>query len=202
MEKDQGGLEALLGEIESAAGEADRDATTLSVADMQAHFGRRAFGPILVIAALPVITPLVNIPGVASTMGIVIFLLALQMLLGRSSIWLPNWLRRRSVQVSRFKKAARYAQPFASRIDKLMRPRLEFLTHPPFVQGVAFCCAALGGVMPVLEAVPGTSAIPGVPVVLFGLGIMTHDGLLIVLGFIVLALISTGAGLLWTMLPG
>jgi hypothetical protein len=180
-------LEGVLEEIQSAG-----EGEAVSIADIQERLGRRSFGPLLLVASVVLMTPLVNIPGLPTIMGVVILLTSLQMLIGRPAIWLPRPIRARSVRRDRVEKAVAFALRPARLIDRLIRPRLAFLTAPPMVYVVALCCAALGAVMPPLEFVPGTSAIPAIPVAILALGLTARDGVLIILGLA--ALIAALAG--------
>jgi hypothetical protein len=87
-------LEEVFEEIRTAG-----EDETVSIADIQERLGHRSFGPLLLFAGLVLVTPLVNIPGMPTIMGIVILLTSLQMLVGRPSIWLPQPIRRRSMKV-------------------------------------------------------------------------------------------------------
>ncbi|MEQ4538006.1 MAG: exopolysaccharide biosynthesis protein [Billgrantia sp.] len=55
--------------------------------------GRRSFGPLLLLAGLVTLAPVISgIPGVPSLMGMFTFLVCAQLLVGRRTFWLPAWL--------------------------------------------------------------------------------------------------------------
>lgn len=53
--------------------------------------GRRSFGPLLLMAGLIILAPVVgDIPGVPSIMGVFIVLVSVQLLIGQEHFWLPK----------------------------------------------------------------------------------------------------------------
>src|SRR5690606_39349695 len=80
-----------------------------SVGDVLDHIGTRSFAPILLVAGLVMLAPLVgDIPGVPVLMGVIVILVAGQFLLRREHVWLPQWILRRSVEHSKVEKAAKW----------------------------------------------------------------------------------------------
>ena len=73
------------------------DGREVSVDDMMNAFGAASFVPLLILPALMVISPLGGVPGLSSLFGVMIVLIAGQRVLGRHNIWLPGFLRHRSV---------------------------------------------------------------------------------------------------------
>lgn len=178
--------ETLLAEIRNAGAASDR----ISVGEILDRLGDRSFGPILLVAALPPMTPLAAIPGLATILAIVIFLTAGQMLIRRPHIWLPSAILRRSVPCERITRTVDILDPVARFAGKIVKPRLEFMLREPFHSIIAACCCLLALTMPPLEFVPFTSGIPCFPVAVFGLALLTNDGLLALTGlsFLVVAL--------------
>jgi hypothetical protein len=163
--------------------EAGDDPQTVTLADIREQLGRRSFGPLLLFAGLALSTPLSGIPGLPSLFGLIIALIAGQMLIGLEGLWMPQFVLRRSFtreKVERFDKIVRYVARY---VDKIIRPRWCYLTERPFSTVIAALCCLLGLIMPPLEFVPLTSAIPAFPVAMFGLALMTRDGLFVIIGF-------------------
>jgi hypothetical protein len=172
------------------------DPETVTVADVRERLGQRSFGPLLLFAGLVLSTPIVGIPGLPTTLAIVIMLTSGQMLFGLQRLWLPKFLLRRSIarrHLERFDRIVRYA---AGYVDRIIRPRLIWLTAKPFSSLIAALCFLLGLIMLPLEYVPLTSSIPAFPVAAFGLALTTRDGLFVILG---LALILAGLGFFITV---
>jgi hypothetical protein len=175
--------------------EAGSDPETVSVADIRGHLGRRAFGPVLAVAALPSLTPVSTVPLLPSVLSVIIFLTAAQMVAGMREIWLPKRILRLSLGRARLVGIVRFVLPAARFLDRLIRPRLVALTREPAIYGVGIVCCLLALIKLPLEVVPFTSGIPAFPVLLFGLAMTARDGALIV---VTLVLIAAGiAGLIF-----
>ena len=90
-------LSQLLDRIEETA---NRDEQISLDAILEA-VGHRSFGPVLLLAGLVMLAPIIgDIPGVPSIMGVLVVLTAGQLLFHRQRIWLPRWLLKRSVKAS------------------------------------------------------------------------------------------------------
>ena len=159
-------------------------AECLSLHDVLETIGDASFGPILLLPALAVATPLSGIPLFSSLMGIVILLVALQMLLRRQHLWLPDWVLQRQVKGQVVHKAFGYLRPVAAWSDAHTHHRAQWLLRPPFVVVPQLLCVLSGVMMPMLEVVPFSSSALGTGVALLALGMMTRDGLVLALGVI------------------
>jgi len=178
-------LSILLKDVQSIRG----DAKDLSIAEVVEHLGRRAFGPLLLLAALPTLTPISTIPGVATVGAVIILLAAGQMAFGQERLWLPAWLSRRRISRSSIKRVMTWVRPIASFVDKLIRPRLTWLVQQPYLFAIAVACILLAFVMFPLQLVPFTSGIPSFPVALFGLAMLARDGVLVIAGLVSAAVV-------------
>jgi hypothetical protein len=178
--KKSNNLSGMLDSLEGA-GEGDGE---VAIADILDSIGQRSFGPLLLVPGLIVLSPIAGIPGVGTASGIVIFLIAGQMLIGRRHFWLPGFIRRRTIERGRLEKSLRALRPVARIVDKILRPRLDFLTRRPFVYVVAATCVALSFMLPVLDMVPFTSLAPASAIAAFGLSIIAHDGAVAAIAFL------------------
>ena len=75
----------------------------------------------------------------------------------------------------------RQAYPYVCQVDRFLKPRLTFLTEPPFVQLVAIVCVAAALVSFPLGLVPFGPVLPGLTVLLFGLALTARDGFVLIL---------------------
>ena len=78
----------------------------VTVDDIQGCLGRDAFGPTLLALGLLALSPVGDIPGAPTVLGIFIFSIGLQMAAGRKTLWIPRPLARRSVKGRRLRQAA------------------------------------------------------------------------------------------------
>jgi hypothetical protein len=183
LAEDTGTVRNLEDLLERLAGAGD-EAGSICIQVILESLGTRSFGSLFLFAALPPLTPVSTIPGVPSTVGIITILTALQLLMGRPSIWLPQVILRHSIDRARLGKALSSLQPVARRIDKLLRPSLPMMTRRSATCVIGLCCLLLGIMMLPLEIVPFTSGIPAFPVALFGLALISRDGRVAIAGFI------------------
>jgi hypothetical protein len=168
-----GSLDALLNEVAALA-----DGTSPpSLEQVLQSFGPTGALPVMMTVALLIVSPLSGIPMMSTLAGLTIAGLAFQMALGRRSIWLPAWLRRRRVTGARLIDAIRAVRPMARFLDRHSRPRLRLLTAPPASRLVLLLCGLCGLSMPALELVPFTSSLLALVVACLGFSLLVRDGL-------------------------
>lgn len=173
-------LEQLLNRINDAA----HDKYQVSLDAITQELGSRAFGPLLLLAGLITAAPVIgDIPGVPTLMGVFVFLISVQMLIGRNHLWLPQWLVKRSVAKSKVEKAIRWTRRPARFIDRLLRPRLMMFVQGVGTYAIAVACLAIAAAMPPMEFVPFTANIASIALTAFGLALIAKDGLLALLAF-------------------
>lgn len=156
----------------------------VSVGDIAAGLGSRSFAPLILAIGVLGVTPIDSIPTLPTIFGIVVFLTAGQLLLGRRSLWIPGIISARSVNGDRLKAALVRAKPAAKRVDTWIGARYGAFTHGGFLTGIAVCCMVLAVIMPFLEFVPLVSTIPSLAFTSFGIALLLNDGLASLLGFV------------------
>lgn len=121
----------------SAAGDgarecADKDKDAVTLGALIDEIGTRSFGPLLLLAGLVTVMPIVgDIPGVPTVMALLVLLVAGQLLLGREHFWLPRWVLDRRVRRDRLVRALGWLRRPARWVDRLLRPRLAWLVRGP-----------------------------------------------------------------------
>jgi hypothetical protein len=179
-ENDDAPLNAALDRLEEEEGRP-------TVGEMLEDLGGASFGYTLFLPAIVVVTPLSGIPGLSSLCGITIALAAVQMLAGRKHVWLPRFIRCRRIDHDKLDTVLRWMRRPLTWVDRVTRPRLEWLVHRPAVMVLQLASLLCGAAMPVLELVPLTSSILGLAVVFFSVSMVTRDGLLALGGMAVIA---------------
>ncbi|WP_106477227.1 exopolysaccharide biosynthesis protein [Phytohalomonas tamaricis] len=181
MSRERANLTSLLDQLEDSV-----EGKKVTLGEVIDIFEARGFGPLLIIPGLiAAIPPIGAIPGVPSTCGILIALIAVQLIFGRKSPWLPSKLSNVSFSRDKLKRFTGKAKRVTKWVDKLLKPRFKGLTHEAAKKVIAFIAVLLGLSMIPLELVPFAGAIPASTLVLLGLGLTAEDGLLIVIGFCV-----------------
>lgn len=190
-----GTLETLVGKVVERAEAGEK----ISIGLVQQIAGQRAAGPLLLLPALLVISPLSIIPGIPTIVGINTILVAGQVALGREQVWLPDWLRKRCLLAKHGKKLAGFLKPVTKVADGIVRRRFRFLTSAPMRRVGAAICVLVGAIMPVLEFVPFTSTWAAAIIAVYALAITARDGFL-ALAWVGLVLGAIGIGyVVWQM---
>ncbi|WFL75980.1 exopolysaccharide biosynthesis protein [Altererythrobacter arenosus] len=151
------------------------------IGDVVDEFGRRSYGPFLLIFALLELTPLGGIPGVPSFLALMCALVAVQMLLAGDHIWLPNWIEQRSVGADKLNKSAHKLEGIAEKLDHWFHGRLKQFTSAPMQKVAAVMILLLCLTVPPLEFLPFASSAPMLAIAAFGLALTVRDGLLMLI---------------------
>jgi len=172
----------LLDRIEEASSGEER----ITLEMIMDAMGSRAFGPILLLAGIITLMPLVgDIPGVPTTMAILVLLSAVQLLFRREGIWLPSWILQRSVERGKLERGLEWARRPAGMLDRWLRPRIPWLLQGPGLWVVAVACITIAAAMPAMEFVPFSANAAGVALTAFGLALVTRDGVLVLIALAV-----------------
>ncbi|SDO36063.1 exopolysaccharide biosynthesis protein [Vreelandella arcis] len=163
----------------------EQDAQRVSVNNVVHAIGRRSFGPLLLVAGLITLAPIIgDIPGMPTLMATLVLLVSVQLLAGRETFWLPQWLLKRSISQPKFDKGLRLMKKPARWIDGLLRVRLPWLTGYIGIRVTAVVCLLIALAMPPMEFVPFSANGAGLALSLLGLGLVARDGLMLLLGFV------------------
>lgn len=163
----------------------ERENAQVSVDDVVHAVGRRSFGPLLLLAGLITLAPIIgDIPGMPTLMAVLVLLTSSQLLVGRETFWLPKWLLNRSLSRQKFDKALHYMQKPAKWVDGLLGVRLAWMTGYIGIRVTAFACLLVALAMPPMEFIPFSANGAGLALTLFGLGLVARDGLMLALGFL------------------
>jgi hypothetical protein len=161
-----------------------------TVLDATQHAGFGFLIGFLAMLALPV-------PGLGGPFGLGIAFLGAQLAVGRSHPWLPGILRRRSVsQRMRIWLAEKLARA-TGWLERVVKPRWSVVFRPSvwWLVGLGLVLQGLGLALPL--PIPGSNLVFIVPIVLYAIGLLEDDGLLIVLGHVAGAVNVTLVLLLW-----
>lgn len=150
--------------------------------DVIAVLRDRAFALLIVLLGLPNCLPMP--PPIPLVCGLLLALVAAQILAGRAAPWLPEALLHRSIRRGDVQRAVRRALPVLRRLERWSRPRIMMLdsAFAMRLMGLLLLTLALG----LLVAAPVVGQIPlGIAVCLVGLGLVERDGVVVLVGFAV-----------------
>lgn len=147
--------------------------------------GRRSYGPLLLVIGLFAISPATVLPGMTSVAAAITLLIATQMAVGLRRPWLPRQILELRVPRRPFFAFLDSARTRVETMDgDLVRARWEPLTRGPFMYVVALSVVLAALVTFPLSLIPFAPLAPGIAVVLFAVGIIARDGLLLALGMV------------------
>jgi hypothetical protein len=152
------------------------DAVTIE--QIREALGDRSFATLLVFFALLNLLPLP--PGSTLVLGIPLLLIALQMVLGNRTVWLPRFLLAKSVSAERFRHLSEKLVPRLQRLERVVQPR-----YWPFARGRAdriLGALALIMAIAITLPIPFGNWFPALSCVLLGLALSERDGILLTAG--------------------
>jgi hypothetical protein len=148
-------------------------------------FGPRSFAIVFVlllgVPALPLPTG-----GATHVFEVIAVLLALQLIVGRDEIWLPERWRQIELAGPRQQRFLHGLMRVIRWLERFSRPRLRFLfdRRPT---NIVFGLLVVGGSVAAFVAPPftGLDTLPGLGVVVLSLGVLLHDIAIVIAGVIV-----------------
>ena len=172
-------IEDVLDRVETLGEQRDK----VRVGDALDRFGRRSFGPILLLLPLIELSPIGGIPGLPTFLALMIALIAGQLVFGRDHVWLPKFIERRAIEGDKLARAAHRLDGAATRVDGWFHGRLRRLTRGVWQRAAGLVVIALCASVPPLELIPFASSAPMIAIAAFGLALMVRDGLLMLIAF-------------------
>ena len=154
------------------------DTTVGAIVD---SLGSQGFGATMFVFAAPNLIP--NPPGTSSILGPPLIFLTAQLMLGRETVWLPDALRQRKVSREFTASFVRWAEPFLTRLERLLRPRYTFLAGTNVATrmiGIFALPLALILMLPL----PFLHMLPGAAMTCFSLALAEGDGLAAAAGYV------------------
>ena len=166
----------------------------ISLGDILALAGERVFGFLLIILSLPSALP-VPAPGYSIPFGILIFLIAIQLILGAKIPWLPEKMRGGSMKLETVQKFLKAGLPWLQRIEAITRPRMSYLCTSitgRLIIGLAVAVMGISMMIPI----PLTNTAPAIGVFVTGFGLQEDDGFISLAGLVICLLAGTLSGLI------
>ena len=95
----------------------------LTLREIRDRMDERAYGLLILLLSIPCLVP--GLYGVPQVVGVIIILIAAQLLVGREEPWLPRWMLDLRAKGSWLKAMADFAESKLAWVDRLSRPRLS-----------------------------------------------------------------------------
>lgn len=155
-------------------------ADQISLFEINTALHERGFGLLMVIFALVIIfLP----PGITAIPALPIVFFSVQMIMGRDAPWLPKWLGNKTIKRSSLAALIVKTSPKLRKVEKLLRPRLSFAASPTGERVIGMF--ALTFALSIVVPLPFTNFLPSMGIILMSLGMLSKDGIPIVLGMLV-----------------
>ncbi len=155
----------------------------VSLEDILVLAGERTFGFLFVIIALPSALP-IPAPGYSTPFGILLFVLAIQLILGGESPWFPKRMLKGSMKLEMAQGFVKKGIPWLERIEAITKPRYTGVcTSLPgrVILGVAIALMSISMMIPI----PLTNTIPAAGIFITAFGLIEDDGLICLAGLFV-----------------
>jgi hypothetical protein len=155
-----------------------------TLGSLVATFGDKSFA-ILVLVLLSV--PALPLPtgGVTHVFELIAVLVALELIVGRREVWLPQRWRRLELAGDKQQRFVAGLMRLIRRLERFSRPRLRFLFHTRLTD-VVFGLLVIGGTAAAFVAPPfsGLDTLPALGVVVLSLGVLLEDSLVVVVALV------------------
>lgn len=158
----------------------------ITLGELERILQGRGFGLFLMLLSLPFTFP-IAIPGLSVPFGIVIMLIGLRIAMGRKP-GLPAFILRREIKFAVLEKIITVGLKFATKLEKLAKPRMHFLQRWPGMINLTGLGIASGGLLlslPLPPLIPFSNTIPAFAVLFLTAGLTERDGLLVLIGHFV-----------------
>ncbi len=153
----------------------------MSLSELEENLHGRGFALMIFVLALPFAIP--ALPGLSTPFGVVVALMGLRLACGRQPS-LPGFIRKRELNPVMLEKILRGGLALSRRLERLVRPRLEFLQEWPGFRNLIGVGIAVAGLLLALPLpLPFSNTIPAVAVLLLTGGMVERDGVLVLIGY-------------------
>lgn len=150
------------------------DRETISIGEFVSMLGDRSFALAILIFSLPNSLPIPGIPGFSTITGLPILFIALQMVAGRTKIWLPRRVSEKTFSYQFLKKIINKSIPPILWLERFLHPRLTNICGPVGERFIGFLIVIMASVL-VLPIVGG-NFLPGASISLLALALLENDG--------------------------
>ena len=151
---------------------AERPDDNFTIADVRDALADRSFATLLFLFAAINLIPLP--PGSSAFLGLPPLLIAAQMIVGQTKVWLPDFILRRPISAERFKQVVEKLTPWLIRAERLVKPRywpFPINIADRIIGVVAFILSLL-----LVAPIPFGNWLPALGIALYGLALSERDG--------------------------
>ena len=156
---------------------------SMSINEIKNALHERGFGILMAIATIPICLPIPAPPGYTTFFSIPLFIFSIQMILGRRTPWIPDWIGRKKIKRASFEKLIVKANPWLRKIETRLQPRLTNISVHTWecIIGIFSFVFAMAIAIPL----PLINFAPGLGILTMSLGLLSKDGITIIIGMLI-----------------
>lgn len=159
----------------------------VTLADILTLAGERVFGFLFIVLSLPSALP-IPAPGYSIPFGILMFVLAVQLIFGAKVPWLPQKMMKSSMKLEMVQNFLKKGLPWLQKIEAISKPRMTYMCKSiigRLLIGIAIALMSISMMIPI----PGTNTLPAMSIFVIAFGLQEDDGF-ITLGGLVISLLA------------
>jgi hypothetical protein len=152
----------------------ERPDENFTIADVRDALADRSFATLLFFFAAINMLPLP--PGTSAILGLPPLLIAAQMVIGQTKLWLPDFILKRPISSERFRIVVEKMTPWLQKAERLVRPRwwpFPVMIADRLIGAIAFVLSIL-----LVAPIPLGNWLPSCAMALYGLALSERDGLM------------------------
>lgn len=158
----------------------------VTLSDILTLAGESTFGFLFVVLALPSALP-IPAPGYSVPFGIAMLFLAVQLIIGRETPWLPKKILNWSLPLDKVQGFIKKSIPWLEKIEGITKPRLNTVCNSSLGRVIIGFALALMSIS-MMIVIPGTNTLPAIGIFVTGFGLVEEDGAICLLGLVLCAL--------------
>ncbi|MGK7869767.1 exopolysaccharide biosynthesis protein [Falsiroseomonas sp. E2-1-a20] len=149
---------------------------SIAVQEVIEKLGPKSFASLMLVFSLIAVSPASAIPGTTAIVAAIVFILVVQMMIGRDCVWLPGFITRRHMPAEKLRTGIAWLRRPVAFVERFLRPRLGFLLHRPWLLLPMALILGLTLFMPFMELVPTSGSLASAVIAFFAAGLLTRDG--------------------------
>jgi hypothetical protein len=156
----------------------ERPDENFTIADVRDALADRSFATLLFFFAAINMLPLP--PGTSAVLGLPPLLIAAQMVIGQTKLWLPDFILKRPISSDRFRMVVEKMTPWLQKAERLVRPR--WWPFPVMIADRLIGIISLFLSLLIVAPIPLGNWLPACAMALFGLALSERDGVVFAAG--------------------
>lgn len=165
----------------------------IKISELLKFFERKSFGALLILPCiLLLIPPIGAIPGAPFLLGLIIAVITFQLILGIYQPWVPKKLLNMKINGNKLSGGIHLIRPILNFLGGFTKKRLAWLTYPPFINVFASAAFIFSLMIMFIGFIPFLPDVLSIAILFLGIGLITSDGLIVVIGFTLTLLMSFG----------